>query len=297
MKGFFVFFRATAAAAFLVALVSAGSVSAQETRQSDPASTLADALAAACRANETQFANYLTAENAAAFRALPAKQQRAFLKRLSLGDEAGRPLLSSDAQNHPVLRCVAPAGTAEFRFGDVRTNENLAFVIVGVVNGAQTQLGLVRESGAWKLLSLGLVLLDIPQLSKQWAESDLAAHEDAALETLRGLADAVDSYSRAFGRLPDTLAQLGPAPKDEVSPEQASLVNEHLAAGSAAGYRFRYRITNPIGGEGDPTFELSAAPEDYGKTGKRSFLLDSAGKFHAADKHGDMATTADPELP
>ncbi|MBZ5696203.1 MAG: hypothetical protein LAN36_12685 [Acidobacteriia bacterium] len=166
-----------------------------------------------------------------------------------------------------------------------------------MVNSEETRFGLVREAGGWRLLSLGLVLLDIPQLSKQWAESDLAAREDAALETLRGLADAVDSYSRAFGRLPDTLAQLGPAPKDEVSPEQASLINEHLAAGSAGGYRFRYRITNPIGGEGDPTFELSAAPEDYGKTGKRSFLLDSAGKFHAADKHGDMATTADPELP
>jgi len=296
MKGFSVFFRAAAAAA-LFALFSIGSASAQEIRAPDPASALADALAAACRANETQFANYLTAENAAAFRALPAEQQRAFLKRLSLGDEAGRPLLSSDAQNHTVLRCVAPAGTAEFRFGDVRTNENLAFVIVDAVNSEKTQFGLVREGGAWKLLSLGLVMLDIPQLSKQWAESDLAAHEDAALETLRGLADAVDSYNRAFGRLPDTLAQLGPAPKDEVSPEQASLVNEHLAAGSAGGYRFRYRITNPIGGEGDPTFELSAAPEDYGKTGKRSFLLDSAGKFHAADKHGDMATTADPELP
>ena len=290
-------FRAAAAATILLAFLFAGNASAQEARESDTASTLADAIAAACRANETQFANYLTADNAVAFRALPADRQRAFLKRISLGDEAGKPLLSSDAQNHTVLRCVAPSGTAEFRFGDTRTSENLAFISVGVVNSEETRFGLVREAGGWRLLSLGLVLLDIPQLSKQWAESDLAAREDAALETLRGLADAVDSYSRAFGRLPDTLAQLGPAPKDEVSPEQASLINEHLAAGSAGGYRFRYRITNPIGGEGDPTFELSAAPEDYGKTGKRSFLLDSAGKFHAADKHGDMATTADPELP
>lgn len=279
MKGFFVFFRAAAAAAVLVSFVFVGRVSAQEVRPPDPVSALADALAAACRANETQFANYLTADNAAAFRALPAEQQRAFLKRLSLGDEAGRPLLSSDAQNHTVLRCVAPSGTAEFRFGDTRTTENLAFITVSVVDSEQTKFGLVREGNVWKLLSLGLVLLDIPQLSKQWAESDLAAHEDAALETLRGLADAVDSYSRAFGRLPDTLAQLGPAPKDEVSPEQASLINEHLAAGSAGGYRFRYRITNPIGGEGDPTFELSAAPEDYGKRGSAPFYSIRRGSF------------------
>ncbi|MBZ5696202.1 MAG: hypothetical protein LAN36_12680 [Acidobacteriia bacterium] len=93
-------FRAAAAATILLAFLFAGNASAQEARESDPASTLADAIAAACRANETQFANYLTADNAVAFRALPADRQRAFLKRISLGDEAGKPLLSSDAQNH-----------------------------------------------------------------------------------------------------------------------------------------------------------------------------------------------------
>jgi hypothetical protein len=38
-------------------------------------------------------------------------------------------------------------------------------------------------------------------------------------------------------------------------------------------------------------------PEDYGKTGRRSFLLDSAGKIHAADRHGDLATLDDPIVP
>jgi hypothetical protein len=40
-------------------------------------------------------------------------------------------------------------------------------------------------------------------------------------------------------------------------------------------------------------FELAAVPEAYGKTGRRSFLLDNAGKIHAADKHGDLATDDD----
>ncbi|HXQ26089.1 MAG TPA: hypothetical protein VN822_06765 [Candidatus Acidoferrales bacterium] len=294
MKGVF---RAAAAATVLLALLFAGNVCAQEAREPDPGSALAAALAAACRANETQFANYLTADNAAAFRALPADRQKAFLKRLSLGDETGKPLLSSDAQNRTVLRCVAPSGTAEFRFGDARVTESLAFIPVSVVNSEQTQFGLVREGGAWKLLSLGLVLLDIPQLSKQWAEGDLAAREDAALETLQGLAAAIESYRRAYGKLPDSLAQLGPAPKDEVSPEQASLVNEHLAAGSAGGYRFRYRLVGAAQEGDDAAFEVVAAPEEYGKTGRRSFLLDSTGKFHGADKHGETATPDDPVIP
>jgi hypothetical protein len=38
-------------------------------------------------------------------------------------------------------------------------------------------------------------------------------------------------------------------------------------------------------------------PEDYGKTGKRSFLLDSDGKIHAADRHGQIATLEDTTVP
>ena len=276
----------------LLMFLSTAPLWAQDGTESDPGSALAAALSAACRANEPHFANYLTQHNAAAFKALPADQRTSLLQRFSLVSEAGKPLLDSDPQNHIVLRCQTPEATTEFRFGDPRVHENLAFVPVNVVDGQQTQFGMVRENGGWRLISLGLVLLDIPQLSKQWAESDLAAHEEAAVATLRGLADAIETYRRAYGKLPDSLAQLGPAPKDQISPEQASLVNEHLAAGSTAGYRFRYRIVSSSEA-GNETFELAAVPEAYGKTGRRSFLMDAAGKIHAADKHGELATADD----
>lgn len=269
---------------------------AQDGRESEPVAALTAALSAACRANETQFENYLTVDNAAAFRTLPQDQRSAVLKRLSLGDEAGKPLLSSDDQNHTVLRCTAPEGTAEFRFGDVRTRENLAFIPVAVTDGEKTEFGLVRENGGWRLISLGLVLLDIPQLSKQWAESDLAAREDAVVSDLRALNDAIQTYRRAFGKLPDSLSQLGPAPKDQISPDQASLVSDELAEGNDGGYRFRYRIVT--GAEEDQSaFELAAMPNDYGKTGRRSFFVDASGKVHGADKHGDQATEDDPVIP
>ena len=279
-------------AVVLLMFLSAAPLCAQDGTESDPGSALAAALSAACRANEPHFANYLTQQNAAAFKALPAEQRTSLLQRFALVGEAGKPLLDSDPQNHIVLRCQTPEATTEFRFGDPRVHENLAFVPVDVVDGQRTQFGLVRENGGWRLISLGLVLLDIPQLSKQWAESDLAAHEDAAVATLRGLADAIETYRRAYGKLPDSLAQLGPAPKDQISPEQASLVNEHLAAGSTAGYRFRYRIVSSSEEE-NQTFELAAVPEAYRKTGRRSFFMDAAGKIHAADKHGELATADD----
>jgi hypothetical protein len=277
------------------ALLSCQPARAQDGHETDPAAALSSALTAACRGNETQFANYLTADNAPAFRALPKDQRSDLLKRFSLIDDPGKPLLSADAQNHIVLRCEDPGGTVEFRFGDVRVRENLAFIPVTVVDSQQAQFGLVRENGGWRILSLGLVLLDIPALSKQWAEQDLAEREDAILAALQGFTDAIQRYKRAFGKLPDSLAQMGPADPGQISPEQASLVSKELAAGAAGGYHFRYRLISTA----DPnnqTFELAATPDDYGKTGRRSFFQDGAGRIHAADKHGAAATSDDPPL-
>ena len=266
---------------------------------SSPSAALSAALAAACRADQTQFASYLTAASSAAFRAISETQRVAFLRRFSLADGAGKPLISADSANREVLRCQAPEVTVEFRFGDARVAENLAFIPVEVVSSGRTQFGLVRENGGWRLLSLGLVLLDVPQLSKEWAreaaEQAIAANETAAIDALHSLHDALELYRRAFGMLPDSLARLGPAPKNEISPDQASLVDQHLAAGSANGYLFRYR-TVAAQATGEAQFELTAIPENYGSSGLRSFLLDAAGKIHAADRQGTAASADDPLL-
>ena len=176
-------------------------------READPATALTDALVAACRANETRIRESPDGDNGAAFRALPEPQRSALMKRLSLSDSAGKPLLSADAQNHIVLRCRRRNNTVEYRFGTPRVHENLAFIPVAVVNSDQADFGMVREAGSWRLLSLGLVLFDVPQLAKQWAAADLAAHEERLWPPLRALAEAIQTYRRAFGKLPESLAQ------------------------------------------------------------------------------------------
>jgi hypothetical protein len=263
--------------------------------EKDPAAALASLLSAACRANENEFASYLTADSAAAFRGLSEDQRTQLMKRFSLSDSAGRPLLSSDMQNQTVLRCETSQFTVEYRFGTSRLRENLAFIPVTVVDGQKTDFGMVREGGGWKLLSLGLVLIDIPQLTKQWTEQDLEAREEGAIDTLRAIADAIETYRRAYGKLPDTLAQLGPAPKGEVSPDQASLVSDRVAAGDQGGYRFRYRLASSAD-QALPSYEIAATPDEYGRTGRRSFFRDSTGKIHGADKQGGMASQDDPTL-
>jgi hypothetical protein len=286
------------AAAIFIALVStvaltAGPARAQDGHESDAAGALSSVLSAACRANQTLFATYLTADSAAAFRALTDDQRTQFVKRFSLSDSPGRSLISADAQNHTILRCEAPESTIEFRFGSPRIHENLTFVPVTVVDGQETEFGLVREGGGWRLLSLGLVLIDVPQLTKQWADQDLEAQEAAAVDAMRGIADAVETYRRAFGNMPESLAQLGPAAKGDVSPDKASLLNEHIAAGAQGGYRFRYRLVTGTD-QNAASFELAAMPIEYGKNGRRSFFYDATGKLHAADKHGSMGSADDP---
>jgi hypothetical protein len=283
--------------AAIAMLLAPSSSRAQEGKETDPAAALASILSAACRANQAQFAMYLTADSAAAFRALNEDQRTQLVKRFALSDSTGRPLISGDPQGHTIVRCETPEATIEFRFAAPRVRENLAFIPVKVKDGQENEFGLVREAGGWRLLSLGLVMIDIPQLTKQWASQNLETQETAAVDALRGIADAVETYRRAYGKMPDSLAQLGPAAKDDVSPEKASLVNEHIAAGAQGGYNFHYRIVTAPGA--DPissSFELSAAPDEYGKTGRRSFFWDASGKIHVADKQIGMASAADPLL-
>ena len=265
----------------------------QSSQDSGPVAALAEAFTAACRADEAQFAKSLTKDNAAAFQGLPEAQRKMLLQRFSLSSDAGKALLSSDQAGHTILRCEARAGVAEFRFGQTRVSDNLAFIPVTVVDGASDDFGLVREGGGWKLLSLGLLLLDIPKLSVQWADQQVMAQEEAAVAALQKLASAIDTYQHAFGNLPDTLAELGPGAKQEASPEKASLVSEPLAAGDDGGYSFRYRAVSAPDSP-NPRYELAAAPDAYGKSGKRSFFRDADGNIHSADKRGAQAGPDDP---
>ena len=271
---------------------------------SDPAEALSDTLSAACRQDQAAFASHLTSDNAAAYRALPEEQRVALLRRFVLLDDPGKALLSS-LEGHTVLRCEASGVVSEMRFGESQVRDNLAFIPVTVPEGEDKQsvrFGLVREGGQWKVMSVGLMLLDIPALAREWAESDVHQREEKAINALRKIAEALKSYQTAYGKLPETLEQLGPPAEGGFSPENAGFLDAETAKGVAEGYRVRYSIVPP-GGEQDESernkaagFTLAATPVEYGKNGRRSFLLDSSGTLRGADKDGSVATPDDPRV-
>jgi hypothetical protein len=271
-----------------------------------PATALSNALSAACKQDAATFADLLTSDNAAAYRALPGPQRTALMKRFVLLDEPGRSLLSASTAGRTIMRCESPGFTTEMRFGETRFRENLAFIPMDIPLPGESSrsitFGMVREGGSWKLLSVGLILLDIPSMAKQWEQADLDAREDNAIANLRAVAAALETYRRAYGDWPESLALLGPAPPGGVSPQAAGLIDADLAAGIKDGYAIRYSIV-PAGGNSSAddankaeTFVLAASPSEYGKSGRRSFFLDSTEILHGADKQGGVATSVDPRV-
>lgn len=262
----------------------------------DPTPTLTAALSAACREDDSNFSHYLTAANSTAFSKLAPDERVAFMQRFVLLDTKGRPLLSTTTQGRQELLCGAADASQTLTLGAPAVHDNLAYIPITTTTGETLQVGLVREDRSWKLLSLGLLLIDIPELQKQWDAEALKAREQSAIDALQDLAQAIDTYQHGFGKLPESLAQLGPPAKGGVSPEAAKLIDAGLAGGEKNGYKFRYRVFAPANSE-TPGFEIAAVPALYGKSGTRSFLLDQDGKIHGADNHGAVATVDDPLVP
>jgi hypothetical protein len=96
----------------------------------------------------------------------------ALMKRFVLLNEPGKPTTSSNPAGRPIVRCQTPEVTTEMQIGGTEIRDNMAFLPMELRNATdstgedvhQVVMGFVREDGEWKLLSLGLLLLDLPAL-------------------------------------------------------------------------------------------------------------------------------------
>ena len=268
-----------------------------------PGSALSSALAAACSQNQVEFLRFLTVRNKESFTRMTPAARVALMKRFVLLDEPGKAAISANPSGRPIVRCETPGGTVEMQIGGADVRDNMAFLPLELhettdstgASARRINMGLVREEGDWKLLSLGVLLLDLPALEAEWNESEIEATEKDALDSLKIIAFAVDSYRNKYPHLPESLANLAPPARGKSSAEAAGLLEADLAKGTKDGYVFRYVIVGANDVGAPAKYELSATPLRYGTTGRRSFFRDSNGVFHAADHQGAVGSETDPK--
>ena len=269
-----------------------------------PSAALRTVLSAGCSQNQTEFVRFLTARNKEAFSRMTPPARIAFMKRFVLLNEPGKPTVSANPAGRPILRCETPDVTTEMHIGGADLRDNIVFFPVELRDATDTtgasvhqiSLGLVREDGEWKLLSLGLLLLDLPALEVEWDAAEVEETEKSALETLNKVAGAVEAYRNKYLHLPESLAKLGPPLHGAANGEAAGLLDSDLANGMRNGYTVRYVIVGASTLGAPAKYELAATPLRYGRTGRRSFLRDSNGAMHAADRHGAVGSETDPKV-
>jgi hypothetical protein len=277
---------------------------AQGEGNADPVAVLRDILSASCSQDSKRFGTFLTVRNQTAFAAMTPSAQSTLLKRFVLLDQAGTPREEADHSGNVTLDCVTPTTTTQLQIGKAEIHENVAYVPLAVKDASDTGntstrrvvMGLVRENNQWKLLSLGLLLLDLPTLAEEWDRAEIQNNEKAAIESLKELAAAIEKYRVTYTRLPQTLAELGPAGKAEGKGQHAGLVAADLAAGRKNGYSFRYVIVGANDVGAPAIYELAAIPVEYGRTGTHSFFRDGTGVLHAGDHQGAVGNVKDPAV-
>jgi len=293
----------------LVGLVSTSFATAQESSSrtesgppmAGPAASLRDTLAAACSHDEVAFKRFLTARNEQSFSRLTIAARTELMKRFVLLSDPGKPKATANAAGRPIVSCATPYGTAEIQIGGADIRDAVAFLPVDLREASDPDagaahhvlFGMVRENGEWKVLSIGLLLLDLPSLEVEWDQAEISTSEQQALESLNKIAAAIETYRKSYSRLPESLEKLGASRKGVPTPDGAGLLDVDLAVGKKNGYTFRYVIVGANDVGAPALYELSATPSIYGRTGKASYFRDSSGATHVGDHQGAIGNAND----
>jgi hypothetical protein len=285
-------------------LTRAASLQTAPNPNEEPTTILRNAMMAACSQNADDFQKVLTTRNSAAFARITPAAKATFLKRFVLLDQPGQPHSQNTSNETYMVTCANETVTTQIQIGKPEIRDNLAYIPFDIKEASDTSgqttrhaiIGMVHENGQWKLLSLGLLLLDLPSLEEEWDKAEIAVNEKSAIAYMKEISDAVEAYRKKYTRLPDTLAVMGAPPQGSAKPDKAGLLGEDLSSGRKEGYIFRYVIVGANSSGAPAKYELAAIPAEYGRSGTRSFFRDSNGVLHAADRQGAVGSISDPKI-
>jgi type IV pilus assembly protein PilA len=133
------------------------------------------------------------------------------------------------------------------------------------------QLARRRDSRGFSLIELLIVVAIILILAAIAApklnQNRMHTQETAAIRQIGTLHTAQTQYYSQFGKYATTLAELGPPASGQAGPQAADLIPGDLALGIKTGFRFTL-TGGPAG------YVISAVPETFGNTGRRTFYSD-----------------------
>lgn len=142
----------------------------------------------------------------------------------------------------------------------------------------------IAASGVVLVGSAVVLAIAIPKMVAQAN----APHELTAITSIGVIHRAEAQYYEEFGRFAPTLAALGPPSNGEPGKAAADLIPGYLATGRFDGYMFF--VTGTVRG-----YVITAAPERFGVTGRRTFYSDETLVIRNNWNRG-AATATSPQL-
>lgn len=129
----------------------------------------------------------------------------------------------------------------------------------------------------------------------------MSGRESATVGNLRALTSANATYQTAWsnGFAPTLAALAPPSGGGNGTCDTAGLIDAVLASGTKSQYTYTYSAGSAVaskpsncGTAGVTSFEISAVPMTVGKSGRKSFCLDSNGTIHQDPNGGGIADDA-----
>ena len=149
-----------------------------------------------------------------------------------------------------------------------------------------------RRRTGFSLIELLIVIAIIMVIgtiaSTSYSKAQMSTRETAVVQELGTIYAAQTQYYGTFGKYASNLSELGPPSGGAEGPQGAGLIPKTLAEGVKNGYRFT------LTGSG-ATFSVTAVPEAFGSTGRRTFYMDHNKTVHQ-NWSAEPATANSPEL-
>lgn len=117
------------------------------------------------------------------------------------------------------------------------------------------------------LIVVAIILILAAIAAPKLNQNRMHAQETAAISEIKTVHTAQTQYYSQFGRYATNLLELGPPAGGQEGPSAANLIPAELAKGVKSGYKIA--MTGGPGG-----YQISAVPEAFGNTGRRTFFSD-----------------------